>query len=91
MESLGIEKNYLELFPNPSKNGIIHLNYYSLENTELNVSILDITGKNLLNKNIRVSEKMNRFQLDLSALIQGIYIVQFGDEQNSISRKLIIE
>lgn len=59
--------------PNPASD---HLIIYQKENHELNVKLFDITGKNLLEKNINTAEN----KLDVSFLPVGTYLVYVQDK-----------
>ena len=59
--------------PNPASD---YLNIYQKENHELNVKLFDITGKNLLEKNINTAEN----KLDVSFLPVGTYLVYVQDK-----------
>ena len=59
--------------PNPASD---YLNIYQKENHELNIKLFDITGKNLLEKNINTSEN----KLDISFLPEGTYLVYVQDK-----------
>lgn len=62
--------NKIIMFPNPTKN---QLNFKGLSEN-IDVSVYDIVGKNVLNKNLDVNESLN-----VSKLQSGIYILKFKD------------
>lgn len=70
---LGIDDNSINkiiIFPNPTKN---LLNFKGLSEN-IDVSVYDIVGKNVLNENLGANES-----LDVSKLHSGIYILKFKD------------
>jgi hypothetical protein len=77
----------LILMPNPTS-GIINL---MLNNAEKNtrVSILDATGKIVLEETIYGSQEINH-ALDLSAFAQGVYTVRVVSGSEIMNRKIIL-
>jgi hypothetical protein len=73
--------------PNPTS-GIINL---MLNNAEKNtrVSILDATGKIVLEETIYGSQEINH-ALDLSAFAQGVYTVRVVSGSEIMNRKIIL-
>lgn len=69
----------VSIFPNPTKD---FLNFEGL-NTEINVTVFDVLGKQVIDKNLSVGEK-----LDVSVLVSGIYTIKLNDK---ISTKFIKE
>lgn len=81
--------NNISIHPNPSNNS-----YFNIKNNTqqvLNqVSIYDLTGKNILNAIINNSEIDNR--INLYGINSGIYLVKISNENsNSVTKKLIIK
>jgi len=61
----------------------------SSENSdELNVKINDLTGRNVFNRNYTKFD-FSDFSIDVSNLEKGLYVINFSDKTNSISRKFI--
>lgn len=80
-----------EFYPNPSKSGLVNLDYSSQNDDKISVSVFDVTGKLVVNQIQQVSNGESNLSFDFSELNTGIYIVKIGDEKNPIHRKLIIE
>jgi hypothetical protein len=80
-----------ELYPNPSKSGVINLDYFAQSDDEITISVFDVTGKLVVNQIQSISRGNNNLSFDFSELNIGIYIVKIGDERNPTHRKLIIE
>lgn len=80
-----------EFYPNPSKSGMVYLDYVSKTDEEIIVSVFDITGKLVINQIQQISSGDNNLRFDFSDLNMGIYMVKIGDERNPTHRKLIIE
>ena len=72
--------------PNPTT-GLVNIDIPNWNDVQLNISIYDALGKDILNKTIN----QRKTQLDLSKLSSGIYILRIGDNcGGSNSFKLIL-
>lgn len=80
-----------EFYPNPSKSGMVNLNYFTQNDDEITVSVFDMTGKLVVNQIQSIARGGNNLSFDFSELNTGIYIVKIGGEINPTHRKLIIE
>jgi hypothetical protein len=72
-----------EIYPNPATD---FLSVKSSKDIEF-VSLTDITGKNF--NEIRISKFQSEYQLDLTQITEGIYILLFKDESNYYRKKII--
>jgi plastocyanin len=79
---------YVSIFPNPT-NGKIHLlaNGSKLINN-YNLTVFDMTGKNVYSTTN--ADRLELNQIDLSGLAKGIYVVRIFDGINIYNRKLIL-
>ena len=73
----------LSIYPNPVKNGKLFI--ITNDNTERNVTVFDVLGKQVLNVTIATSE------INVSTLNAGVYIVKITEEGNTATRKLVIQ
>ena len=72
--------------PNPTS-GLVNIDIPNWNDVQLNISVYDVLGKDILNKTIN----QRKTQLDLSKLSSGIYILKIGDTcGGSNSFKLIL-
>ena len=60
--------------PNPTS-GLVNIDIPNWNDVQLNISVYDVLGKDILNKTIN----KRKTQLDLSKLSSGIYILKIGD------------
>jgi photosystem II stability/assembly factor-like uncharacterized protein len=75
---------FVSIYPNPARD---ILNFTTTDNTSINnVSILDISGKVVLNSN-----NFNSNSVDISKLQSGVYFVKFSSDEKSIVKKFIKE
>lgn len=87
--TLGINENYkndlgITVYPNPSK-GIINLELTYLKEAEL--SIYNVAGQKVLTK--KINEKKSR--LDLNTLDNGIYFLNFKNNDGNTVKKIILD
>jgi hypothetical protein len=73
----------IELYPNPT-DGDIHLRYFSEVDAKLNVSITDISGKEV-NKNTILSKSgTNLIVLPTEGLSSGTYFIKLGNSNQTL-------
>ncbi|MBL3658934.1 S8 family serine peptidase [Fulvivirga sediminis] len=81
----------LNIFPNPSK-GIIHVNYKSREQQDLQLSIVDAKGKLHHKANLKFNQKNEiSLSLDLSTFSPGIYYLIIQENERKLSRVVVID
>jgi hypothetical protein len=82
-----IETTQLAIYPNPAK-GKININWNgNVRSAEVNIT--DITGKNVYHSIMNVNSTTS--QVNISALQQGVYIINVTTENNNYKQKLIVE
>ena len=77
----------VRIYPNPTTDQLT-IDFAEAPLPGTRISILDITGKELYTEIHNTGSSSHT--LDLSSLREGIYFVRIGNEQNSITEKLII-
>lgn len=89
----GIEENEahaIVLYPNPN-NGMFSISISNADFNELNISIMDVQGKEIyssLDKNVTADYTK---QIDLGSLAKGIYYIRFNTNTDVTIQKLVIE
>ncbi|MDO6596071.1 M20/M25/M40 family metallo-hydrolase [Oceanihabitans sp. 2_MG-2023] len=86
---LSITENKLELFkiyPNPSNNGIVNINFLTETTTNNSLIIYDVLGKEVYKK----SNLQHLQALNLKKLRKGIYIAVVKTDKESTTKKLIL-
>ena len=91
-EKIGIDafefgENYFEkevefesvIYPNPAGD-FINIQYES--DHQLNIEIYDLNGRKILSKPVQFNN-LNRFRINVSNLIQGLYIIYLVDDSNN--------
>jgi hypothetical protein len=78
------------VYPQPS-NGITQLNYALKQNTRIEISICDLSGKELKYFNEGIKEQGQHSKLlNLEGLSEGVYFLKLSGEGKPLSQKLII-
>ncbi len=85
------EIKYLNLYPNPSINGMTELNLTLYKPIDVEIEIVNISGKKVFSKNEKLSEGENKIMLDISNFAKGYYMVQVKNDHNVTHKTLIIE
>lgn len=75
--------NNIKLYPNPS-NGIVNIK--SNQNDRYSVEIYDLVGNLILN-----TTKQGDSIIDLSSFVNGIYVVKISTNENSVSKRIVIQ
>ncbi|MEM6262213.1 MAG: T9SS type A sorting domain-containing protein [Bacteroidota bacterium] len=80
-----------DLYPNPSQDGLVNLNYTATELGQIEVSVFDRAGK-MLDTHIRqVLVGKNQLSFDFTSLSTGLYLIRFEEDGKAAFRKLVIE
>ena len=84
--------NGLSVNPNPViADGAINIRFSAASNSVVNLRVIDLAGKVLLNQQNRVFEGINSVSInDLSKLKPGLYVVQLNDGQVTVSAKFSV-
>ena len=86
-----MEKNAINLFPNPASDKIYITSDINLSGAT--ITIADISGKIIKTELTEsISTGLNYYQVDISNLIPGIYLLNIIDKSGNISsRKVVVE
>lgn len=79
----------LEIYPNPTK-GRIKLLIPNSEVGLADVLVCDLNGRRLFSKQYMATNDTNSYDIDLSHLTQGIYLLNVRINGSSLSKKLVI-
>ena len=77
------------VFPNPA-NKSIRLIYDNEKQENITISIVDMLGKSVMNPMVQNSANTN-FDLDISHLVPGLYLVNVTDEQGNTATKRFVK
>ena len=91
--STDITNNNLDIefsvYPNPAKNQIT-VDFISTNNKSSNLIISDILGKTVKEFSINSSNGINRININLNNLNDGIYFINFSNNDIKSTKKLVI-
>ncbi|HNW97838.1 MAG TPA: S8/S53 family peptidase [Bacteroidales bacterium] len=83
------ELNYM-IYPNPN-NGNFSIDYISKTDEEINISIIDILGKNILSENWKVNTGINSERFNFSDVTTGIYFIKISSLEGTSVYKMIVK
>jgi Secretion system C-terminal sorting domain len=78
------------LSPNPS-NGIFSIVIHGIRNAEARISISDLTGKEIYSENGTSSTNNLTKEINMAGYPKGIYLVKVRTEQQSATKKLVLQ
>jgi len=82
----------VSVFPNPASQGNdLNVTLSMTKNTDVNVSLVDLTGTTVLTRATRMNKGNNVLSLPTQGLAAGIYIMKMDTEDGSIHKKVIIQ
>ncbi|GAB1309041.1 hypothetical protein KH5_17240 [Urechidicola sp. KH5] len=81
----------LNLYPNPFKDDLILTFPTAYLNSKFNISIVNMNGGKVLNKNVQLESNQLILSKEIQELTQGLYILQLTSVQDkkTISRKIV--
>ncbi|NND95210.1 MAG: T9SS type A sorting domain-containing protein [Flavobacteriales bacterium] len=89
-KKIGSSLSSLRIYPNPTK-GIINISLNSTKGDKIQLAILDLLGKTHFEKEtLSIADKM-KYQIDVSEMENGNYILHVQNPQESIVYRLIID
>jgi len=79
----------LQLYPNPAQNWT-QLDYNFATTTDLTLQLTSLTGQVIKTDQIKGAAN-GRYRLDLEEVPSGVYFLQISDENNRMTKRLIVE
>jgi hypothetical protein len=85
------ESGVITYYPNPLDNAaLLFIEYASLKNENIGISVKDILGRNVLYKSFSAVEGFNKFGIDLSGLAAGTYLLNVTSSETRRTFKIIV-
>jgi Secretion system C-terminal sorting domain/Pregnancy-associated plasma protein-A len=81
-------KNF-SLYPNPN-NGNFKISFEPETNDNINIEILNISGRNIYNKTVQNSGTFDQ-EINLEKLQTGIYLISIQNGENRIVKRIVLE
>ena len=78
------------IFPNPNQTGLLHLNYTAAQALDLQVQLLDLTGKLVDEQVFSITEGQHTLQFDIQNLPAGLYLVHLQDGTHQQTHQLVV-
>ena len=86
IDELSFLENFkIAYFPNHT----LQLQFWSLQNQSLQMTLFDLQGRNLGQKNTSLEQGFNAFEWSLEDFPEGIYLLQLSDGRESFVRKVL--
>lgn len=79
----------LAVFPNPNTNGLVNLQFNLKEASDMNIAVLDVTGKVVFNGFIKAATSGTK-TIDLSSLSSGVYVIKVSSDAGFATKKLVL-
>ncbi len=87
----GTTENQLsEIYPNPSRSGLVKLDYFSTTQETILIRVYDLTGRVVLQRTSSVTPASNHLNFDFSGLGKGIFVLQVRGENQQFQRRLVL-
>jgi hypothetical protein len=83
------EFSFLNLKPNPSTDEA-SIEFYSPKTTTVKMNVLDMVGRNVISNVWTAKNGINKNELNVASLPNGIYLVNFQFDDRVFSKKLIV-
>ena len=84
------QNSNVSISPNPTS-GVATITYNTKTANNINVSVVDIFGKNVASFSKPTNAGANKFEINLSGFAKGIYSVRIQDENGIQVNKLVVE
>ena len=89
IEKVTTAEEQILVFPNPAST-ILHIQLPSKGNTVI-ISLIDLTGKEVLRQEFNSSEGLNLFKLDVSDLPKGSYILDLNRGSLNAKQRIVLQ
>jgi len=85
------ELNISEFYPNPSKNGLVNLDFFASDDSSVEVVVYDLSGQQVFQQKYSVVEGQNQLSFNFATVKNGLYWVKIGNDMTTVYRKLMIQ
>jgi photosystem II stability/assembly factor-like uncharacterized protein len=80
----------LDVYPNPVEN-TVYIQYKDKQELTLNITITDLVGMKVIERQIALGSGTRIMSMDLSILQEGIYLMRIADKNRSYTKKIVIK
>lgn len=74
----------LKIYPNPSKNGGVNIEYFSTENTTAQFELFDLHGRKMVGSEHRISIGKNQFPMQFDNIAKGHYSLRITADSDYV-------
>jgi len=78
------------VYPNPAQDNI-HLSFNLKEETKIDLTLSDISGKQLISRSYEATMGHNQLTFDVSNFAKGIYVFRINTEKGALNYKVVIK
>jgi len=78
----------INVYPNPVKDQLV-VSFNSIVSSDVQASLIDITGKKLVVSNFKANSGDNSFSVDMAAISKGLYFLEVTVNGQSLRYKVI--
>jgi len=79
----------ISINPNPTNGNVANLHYYAEKQRSVVINLYSTDGKIVLSKSVNANVWSNVYEMDISTLNQGLYIVRLVSEHGALVAKFI--
>jgi len=90
ISELNSDKSDLKIFPNPTENAKLNIQFNNEKPTSAAFKIVDLTGKELVNSTFQTGLGIQNKTIDIKALKNGIYILKLSTSQGNTSKQFVV-
>lgn len=81
----------LNAYPNPVSNGQLTIDLDAERTEVLNLSVLSVTGAEVLSQSLSVMQGSNRHQLDVEGLPSGLYLIRLSGAAQQSTLRVVVQ
>jgi hypothetical protein len=80
----------INIYPNPADNQI-NISFSTMKNTNLDLTLADISGRIILQERYFTTLGVNKHQINLDGISDGIYLLNITENSNSFRYKVVVK
>jgi hypothetical protein len=82
-------ENVVEIIPNPVVGNSAQVRIATTKSTEGTISVMDVAGKKMLEKKVKLNVGINNIELNVSNFAAGIYFIIYNDGLKKQTIKMV--
>jgi len=85
-----INPDNVQIYPNPA-NDQLFISFNDVEISDLDISLIDLTGKEIIHKTVANDLQNDRISLNLAGVTPGLYFLKVSNSHNTITKKVMVQ